>query len=592
MTAEIKRIPLHRMTASQQDFLRFFKEKGLDRWQKMSRALDAEPDLATSVVHLDIWTALHLAAASDEEEALALAEKILKLRVSPDLNVEESGRTPLMAAAFSNYENKQYKNSILLLLKYGADINARDTKGASVLHEILSNTILCEPDDFRFLLDNGADPNVADLALNTPLHQVYGSMYAAKLRLELSRTVAEKEAEEWATLSPKRRQRKERERTRYQENILNDIKRLEEIAALLVSYGADIKAKNGFGRTPPECAIHGFGRNEKESWMIFTSFGSSARDFYRPVQSWIWSTIADIIKYRVAHVVNKFKLQRLPIEAKLPAYLKLIPRKYMLSPASSNILDELKNMLNGNLPPQIVELYRDHSGFSKNIEEVPYRLMTPDEAMETLCDFINNDYDMLNHFNDGKVTCIFWQNQWLDYAGVFIDGPLKGKVFLTEDSSWPCPNFRDVASFYRCQLLKGDKLDRYFDYPFREAASEIQSDVERSHQLLQQWIDDGRRDATLALNALTLSSVNDGNLWADEMSAIIDHCTHDDAWQLEDAICAYAGGRKWRECVNALIKEVESGRRTGSAIRALREIGSPEALDALGFFRKTHAMTL
>lgn len=587
MTAKIQRIPLHRMTASQLDFHKLFKEKRSDRWQMMSRALDAEPDLATSVVYLDIWTALHWAVGNDEEEALVLAEKILKLGVSPDLNVDGCGRTPLMAAAFNSYKNQNYKNSIRLLLKYGADINARDAKGACVFHEILSNTIICEPDCFRLLLDNGADPNIADLALNTPLHQVYGSLYAAKTRLKLSRTVAEKEAGEYAALPPKSRQRKERERTKYQESILSGINNLEEIAALLVSCGADIKAKNGFGRTPPECAIHGFGRNENESWVIFNRFGASARDFYRPVQS-IWIAVTDIIKDKATHIINNFKRQRLPADADLSTYLKLIPRKYTLPPASSKLLDELESMLNGNLPPQIVELYRDHSGFSEFIEEVPYSLMTPDEVMETLCDFINNDYDMLNPFNDGKQTCIFWQNQWLDYAGVFIEGPLKGKVFLTEDSSCPCPNFRDVTSFYRCQLLNADERNWDFDYPFRDAASEIKSDIELSHQLLQQWIDDGRCDATLALNALTLSSVNDGKLWADELAAIITNCSHDDTWNLEDAICAYAGGRKWLECVGSLIKEVESDRRTGEALKALKAIGSPDALDALESFRKTH----
>jgi ankyrin repeat protein len=102
-----------------------------------------------------------------------------------DLSLANSrGITPLMAAAglgsvdadtrgFYLSEDTQQRSieSLTLLLKAGGDINGRDSRGLTPLHEAARwgwNDVV------QFLADNGADLNAKDNRGNTPVDSALG----------------------------------------------------------------------------------------------------------------------------------------------------------------------------------------------------------------------------------------------------------------------------------------------------------------------------------------------------------------------------------------------------------------------------------
>lgn len=118
---------------------------------------------------------------------------ILKLLLKNGANVnakDNFGRTPLHGIAFWCNE-KEFKNkygSIIMtagfLLENGADINAKDNCGKTPLHEVVTiDFILCLTE---FLIKNGADINAKDYFGRTPLHEAvsYHMFEAIKLLIE------------------------------------------------------------------------------------------------------------------------------------------------------------------------------------------------------------------------------------------------------------------------------------------------------------------------------------------------------------------------------------------------------------------------
>ena len=117
------------------------------------------------------------------------------------------GKSPLHAA--THFEDLEM---VQVLLDYGLDVNARDNFGFTPLTfalEYRSKNI--DPGVVRFLLDHGADPNVAKYQNGTPLHRA-----SERHRASRSRRI--------------------------------------EMARLLVEHGANVEAQDNRGKTPLDVA--------------------------------------------------------------------------------------------------------------------------------------------------------------------------------------------------------------------------------------------------------------------------------------------------------------------------------------------------
>lgn len=112
----------------------------------------------------------------------AAAEALIKAGADPRADRFKSGWTPLHANA--------KKEIVELLIRAGADVNAKTADGVSVLHERIKSG---PADTVRLLLKRGADPNAKDSHGNTPLHEA--GLLTARALLEGGADPAARNAE-------------------------------------------------------------------------------------------------------------------------------------------------------------------------------------------------------------------------------------------------------------------------------------------------------------------------------------------------------------------------------------------------------------
>jgi ankyrin repeat protein len=105
---------------------------------------------------------LHFAAAYGWPECIDLL-----LKVGADINVENSWRiTPINISMLKNHQGCVKK-----FLSYpNIDVNGRDEKGRTLLTLALLNITERTVDFVKYLLENGADPNIGDLEEQASLH--------------------------------------------------------------------------------------------------------------------------------------------------------------------------------------------------------------------------------------------------------------------------------------------------------------------------------------------------------------------------------------------------------------------------------------
>lgn len=151
------------------------------------------------------WTPLHTAAFRDQKETA-----MLLLVRGANVNAREShGSTPLHLAASEGHKDGGHKEMAELLLANGADVNAKNSDGMTPLHTAARRG---HAEVAGLLLAGGADVNAANDCGATPLHEV-----------------------------AERGQGGRRGR--------------REVTELLLAKGADVDAKKKDGRTPLDIAI-------------------------------------------------------------------------------------------------------------------------------------------------------------------------------------------------------------------------------------------------------------------------------------------------------------------------------------------------
>ena len=117
-------------------------------------------------------TALHAAGAdplrlelllkhlSNAGQAASLVNTMAPPRDAPSRDLDSHTRTPLhLLVDHRSDDNDEVIEAAAVLLRYGADINALDEMGDSVIGRAMHSFIPFRPKLLRFLLDNGANPN-------------------------------------------------------------------------------------------------------------------------------------------------------------------------------------------------------------------------------------------------------------------------------------------------------------------------------------------------------------------------------------------------------------------------------------------------
>jgi len=160
-------------------------------------------------------------------------KKLLK-EINPNIR-NKDGETPLHIVA-----GRSHPEAVKLLLDHGADPNAQNKEGKTPLHYAAER---CDVDVVKLLLQYGADPNARDDNGQTPLHRVTDKpidividkpsiLYYRKVGPALYFLLGKL-------------------------GLVNDEGSCAEVIGLLVKHGADVNAKDKYGKTPLGCAITG-----------------------------------------------------------------------------------------------------------------------------------------------------------------------------------------------------------------------------------------------------------------------------------------------------------------------------------------------
>jgi len=83
----------------------------------------------------------------------------------------------------SDAESDEKIEVIFKLLNKGANINLTDDRGQTVLHKVLLNEDPYDEEVVSVLLENNADPNIADHSFRSPIH--YASRVQSSVELLL-----------------------------------------------------------------------------------------------------------------------------------------------------------------------------------------------------------------------------------------------------------------------------------------------------------------------------------------------------------------------------------------------------------------------
>ena len=213
MDAEARygRTPLHKAAGDNSlDVAKLLVERGAD--------VDARTDSGCRPG----WSPLHYAASRN---SLDVAKLLVEHGVYVDAK-DRYGETPLHDAARDNS-----LDVAKLLVERGAHVNAKDRDGETPLHKAAGDNSL---DVAKLLVEHGADVDAKDTSDRTPLHAAAGdnSLDVAKLLVERG---ADVDAKDTSGRTP-----------------LHDAagNNSFDVAKMLVERGADVDAKDSDGRTP------------------------------------------------------------------------------------------------------------------------------------------------------------------------------------------------------------------------------------------------------------------------------------------------------------------------------------------------------
>jgi hypothetical protein len=117
-------------------------------------------------------------------------------------------------------------------------------------------------------------------------------------------------------------------------------------------------------------------------------------------------------------------------------------------PASERQLTQLQDAV-GQLPAEILSIYRDHNGAAGRLSSgtvwLPARLMPVDEAVKANTEMVRY---LTGWPSVGNVAWIWTDDDHCDYVGVYVDGLLQGRLTrFWHDEAILTPVYRSAGSF-------------------------------------------------------------------------------------------------------------------------------------------------
>lgn len=250
-------------------------------------------------------------------------------------------------------------------------------------------------------------------------------------------------------------------------------------------------------------------------------------------------------------------------------------------------LKSLEADLKARFPSELWDLYETIQDPAKS-ESGPFRLMPIEEVKDLR--------EAMYGFN-WRDSCAFWTDDNSNYAGIYLDGPLRGRIyFLSHDEPDFSPVYRSLSSFLKTiREAKSREKDWYemptdyftpTDYylhqdgkPLPATEIERKSDLEAMTTLRLQFDqtslldDDERRFVCFCIMDLTP---------LDDLKYVLEFLSDKDMWTQERA-ALILGVHKYSPAIDRLAEIAINGSGNGvyAAINALGRIGTSKCLNAI-----------
>ncbi len=244
-------------------------------------------------------------------------------------------------------------------------------------------------------------------------------------------------------------------------------------------------------------------------------------------------------------------------------------------PASVDLILKLRGEF-VDLPHELIALFQHHNGSDADCY-LPMRLLPIEEVIETTKE-LRSIPELVGNKSFQPVFC--WTDDNSNYAGIFVDTELSGRVFILDHDDCPAiPAFRSVRSYYE-QLLIVRKSDQDWyeltrDYPSLNA-DDVTFESEADTALARNYLDlylsgDPENDSIWAFYAMALSGFKDSEL-------IMQLLDSSNMWVQERA-CKLLGQRRCVAAIPRLRDVALNGMHNGrsASVLALKNMNTPEA---------------
>ena len=246
--------------------------------------------------------------------------------------------------------------------------------------------------------------------------------------------------------------------------------------------------------------------------------------------------------------------------------------------ASRQELEAAQQELDCLFPDPLIALYADHNGMPASEEWLPMRLMSLEEVIDFHEVVLEYGWDLWG-------LRVFWTDDNSNYAGLYITGPLAGKVCWIDHSEIdPTPVYASVRSFLRTQLETLPEEVEWEEFPQDYPALKPSSDPERiaqDEQILQTLrpLYEASREDEHIYHAYSIMALTP----YEQIDTLLAF-TYDADPEIQARACNILGQRRYEPAIDRLAEIVlhnASPNSPSAAIRALGSIGSEAARSCL-----------